>query len=196
VGNASASSFVTEDERIEMVRSQGHDARPAVGSSFAVVRARLVVAVRHLLLLAACTVGGVAVTRTLGLVGVERSRAFVLATTLLLAVGLYAATSDIEISAIREDRRLIIRVLTIGVLLKVALIDAALWVLFGDPRMLIFGVVMAQIDPLSVSALVREGRMSPRARRVLEASAAFDDPVTVLLALPDHPEHRRLGCCL
>ncbi|WP_272475850.1 cation:proton antiporter [Baekduia alba] len=139
-------------------------------------------AAKQLTLLAVCTVIGVVLTRAMGATGFHESPAFALATTALLAVGLYAGTHGIDLSQARRDAWLLARVLTVGVVLKAALIGVLLALVFGDARLLILGVVMAQIDPLSVSALEREGRLSPRAQSILRAWSSFDDPVTVLLA--------------
>ncbi|WP_147459952.1 hypothetical protein [Actinokineospora cianjurensis] len=46
----------------------------------------------------------------------------------------------------------------------------------------VLGVAVAQIDPLSVAATM-DRRMSERAKAILSAWAAFDDPVTVLLVV-------------
>jgi hypothetical protein len=151
------------------------------GRRFGARRARPAVALGRLLLLAGSALAGLALTCAWGLEGAQDARAFGLVTTALLAVGLYAATADIDLGAIGEDRCLIVRVLTIGVGLKVVLIGAVMVMVFGDWRLVILAPVMAQIDPLSVSALERDGRMSDRARRILDAWASFDDPFTILI---------------
>jgi hypothetical protein len=69
------------------------------------------------------------------------------------------------------------------VLLKVLLIAAAMWWIFTKPEYMVFGVVVAQIDPLSVAALRGDSRMSDSAKSILSAWASFDDPVTVLLTI-------------
>ncbi|MZD10455.1 hypothetical protein GTW43_36075 [Streptomyces sp. SID5785] len=102
---------------------------------------------------------------------------------LLLAVGLYGSTSGIDRRELRADLPGVVVAVTLGVGLKAALIAAVMVFSFGRPEYLILGIAVAQIDPLSVAALGADGRMSPRARSLLRAWAAFDDPVTVLLAL-------------
>lgn len=53
-----------------------------------------------------------------------------------------------------------------------------------DPRYFVISIAVAQMDPLSVSALLGEhSRLSPRAQSLLRAWAALDDPVTVVLTL-------------
>ncbi|MFF7334394.1 hypothetical protein [Streptomyces sp. NPDC008150] len=102
---------------------------------------------------------------------------------LLLAIGLYGSTYGIDTAALRGDVRGVAAVVTVGVVLKAALISAVMVAAFGRPEYLVLGVAVAQIDPLSVAALGRADRVSERARSLLAAWAAFDDPMTVLLTL-------------
>jgi len=67
--------------------------------------------------------------------------------------------------------------------LKAVIIGVTLWLIFRDPFFLVLGVIVAQIDPLSVSALMQGNRMSSKAKSILSSWASFDDPMTVLLAL-------------
>lgn len=102
---------------------------------------------------------------------------------LLLAVGLYGATVGIDLRQARRDKRVISTAVTVGVILKAALIGGVLALAWQNPLFLILGVAVAQIDPLSVAALMGDERMSPRARTVLAAWSSFDDPFTVILAI-------------
>ncbi|HYN93859.1 MAG TPA: hypothetical protein VES42_08415 [Pilimelia sp.] len=108
---------------------------------------------------------------------------YLYATSALLAVGLYGSTYGIDLPGARRDRRLIMLAVTVGVLLKAVLIGGALALAFRDPLFLILGVVVSQIDPLSVAAIMGDQRMSPRARTILAAWASFDDPVSLVLAV-------------
>ncbi|MEV4410382.1 hypothetical protein [Catellatospora sp. NPDC049609] len=101
----------------------------------------------------------------------------------LLAIGLYGATYGIDLGRARDDRRVITLAVTVGVGGKALLIGGSLALAWQDPLFLILGVAVAQIDPLSVAALLNDSRMSERARTVLAAWSSFDDPVTVLLAV-------------
>jgi hypothetical protein len=107
-------------------------------------------------------------------------RWFGLATTSMLALGLYVATAGIDNAVARHHKWLIGRVLTIGVGLKIVLIGAVM-LIFGDWRLLTLAPAMAQIDPLGVAALEERDRMSEQARTILGAWAAFDDPITVVV---------------
>jgi NhaP-type Na+/H+ or K+/H+ antiporter len=102
---------------------------------------------------------------------------------LLLAIGLYGATSGIDLAQARHDKRVIVSAVTVGVVLKAALIGGVLALAWRDPLFLILGVAVAQIDPLSVAALMGDTRMSLRARTVLASWSCFDDPFTVVLAI-------------
>ncbi|HEX6076642.1 MAG TPA: hypothetical protein VFZ32_15435 [Micromonosporaceae bacterium] len=106
-----------------------------------------------------------------------------LGTYLLLAIGLYGATYGIDLQQARHDKRVITTAVTVGVILKAVLIGGVLGLAWQDPLFLILGVAVAQIDPLSVAALMGDKRMSVRARTVLAAWSSFDDPFTVILAI-------------
>ncbi|WP_053671557.1 cation:proton antiporter [Streptomyces sp. NRRL B-1140] len=116
-------------------------------------------------------------TRLVGTTG------YVVATGLLLAVGLYGSTYGIDLADLRRDLRGVVAAVTLGVVLKAAMISAVMVWAFDRPEYLVLGIVVAQIDPLSVTALSKDGHMSRRARSLLTAWASFDDPMTVLLTL-------------
>ncbi|GGJ74387.1 hypothetical protein GCM10010123_00510 [Pilimelia anulata] len=112
----------------------------------------------------------------------------------LLAVGLFGSTYGIDRADVRGHWRLVLAAVTVGVGLKAALIAGVVVAASGQPAYALLAMAVAQIDPLSVAALARPGRMSPRARSILAAWASFDDPVTtvltaygVVLLLPDGP---------
>jgi hypothetical protein len=126
---------------------------------------------------------GVLVGVLAGIEGVTDSDAYMLATMGLLAIGLYGGTSTISISDARHDLQTILEVVTVGVLLKAALVGSVLAAVFGDRLFFLLAVAVAQIDPLSVAALMKDSHLSERARAVLASWSAFDDPVTVVLAL-------------
>ncbi|MBX9360654.1 cation:proton antiporter [Streptomyces sp. WAC04114] len=108
---------------------------------------------------------------------------YVVATGLLLAVGLYGSTYGIDLADLRRDLRGVVAAVTLGVVLKAGMISGVMVWAFDRPEYLVLGIVVAQIDPLSVAALSKDGHMSQRARSLLTAWASFDDPMTVLLTL-------------
>ncbi|MEU4834215.1 hypothetical protein [Streptosporangium sp. NPDC023615] len=118
-----------------------------------------------------------------GLRELEHSGAYVLLSSLLLAIGLYGSTHGIDRAEAREHTRLITLAVTVGVLLKAAFIAGVVYLVSGDPRALIMAVVVAQIDPLSVAGVMRDDRLSSRAKTILGAWSSFDDPVTIILAV-------------
>ncbi|MFD0536919.1 hypothetical protein ACFQY7_27525 [Actinomadura luteofluorescens] len=101
----------------------------------------------------------------------------------LLAIGLYGSTHEIDLGALRQDARGVLVAVTLGVVIKAALIAGVMLLVFHDARYLVLGIAVAQIDPLSVAAMRANSRMTPRAKALLFAWASFDDPVTVLLSL-------------
>lgn len=109
------------------------------------------------------------------------SSVYLFFTMMLLAIGLYGSTSDIPLREARQDVRLLLLAITVGVIAKAGLIALVLWFALDQPAYLLLAVAVAQIDPLSVAALRENSRLSSRGRAVLSVWASFDDPVTVLL---------------
>ncbi|MFI6538607.1 hypothetical protein ACIBHY_39555 [Nonomuraea sp. NPDC050547] len=110
------------------------------------------------------------------------SGAYLLLSSLLLAIGLYGSTHGIDRAEARQHGKLILLAVTVGVLLKAAFIAGVVHLVSGDPRAVILAVAMAQIDPLSVASVMADNRLSDRARTILGAWSSFDDPVTIILA--------------
>jgi hypothetical protein len=115
--------------------------------------------------------------------GLPYTSAYLFAATALLAMGLYSSTYEISVADVRHDLRTVVAAVTVGVLLKATLISLVMLAAFRHPQYLVFGVAVAQIDPLSVAALQGKSRMSRRAKHILLAWASFDDPVTVVLTV-------------
>ncbi|MGX7824837.1 hypothetical protein ACTG9Q_07065 [Actinokineospora sp. 24-640] len=137
-------------------------------------------ATRSVLMLATAGTGWL-VADQLGLSDVEGSTAYTWAITALLGVGLYAAAYGIDLREARAHLRTAVLAVTVGVLAKVAVVATIMVVFFGDPRMVLLAVAVAQIDPLSVAAVRHRTRLSPAGSSLLSVWASFDDPVTVLL---------------
>jgi hypothetical protein len=105
-------------------------------------------------------------------------------TSALLAVGLYGSAAGIARPQARGDVYRIVVAITFGVVVKAAFIAGALYLAYRDrPEYLVLAVAMAQIDPLSVSAMLESRDMSRRAKSLLAAWASFDDPVTTVLVV-------------
>ncbi|WFE38216.1 hypothetical protein [Micromonospora sp. WMMD998] len=115
--------------------------------------------------------------------GLEESPTYLLLAAVLLGVGLIGSTRDLSLADVRAHLSTVLLAVTVGVVLKAALIAAVMYLAFRDPAVLVLGVAVAQIDPLAVAAMSRPDRTSPRARAILSIWASFDDPVTVLLTI-------------
>lgn len=101
----------------------------------------------------------------------------------LLAVGLFASVYGISRRELRRNARVVLVAITFGVTFKALLTGGVMALAYSSAGYLILGVAVAQIDPLSVAASLRDSDMSQRARSVLSAWACFDDPVTILLVI-------------
>lgn len=130
-----------------------------------------------------CIIAGVILATVFGLAHIHQASWYHFFVTTLLAIGLYASTYGIDITEARKHLSIIVSAVTIGVLLKALIIGATLALLFNDPFFFILGVMVAQIDPLSVAVLMKGKRLSAKAKAILGAWASFDDPITVILAL-------------
>ncbi|WP_394621460.1 hypothetical protein JNUCC0626_20880 [Lentzea sp. JNUCC 0626] len=138
---------------------------------------------RRLLLLLVAVGVGWALARAVGPHDLTASGWYFTAATALLAIGLYTSTFGIEIDDVRRHLRIVVTAVTLGVLAKAALIAVVMWLAFGNPAYLVLAIAVAQIDPLSTAAAMTSSRLSQRAKSVLSAWAAFDDPITMLLTI-------------
>ncbi len=102
---------------------------------------------------------------------------------ILLAIGLYASVYGIDLNEFKNNKLVIGLAVTLGVLLKILLIGGSLYLLTGNVLFFLIGAIVAQIDPLSVAALVNSTSLSKKAKTVLISWASFDDPVTIIAAI-------------
>ncbi|GIF05465.1 hypothetical protein Asi03nite_30030 [Actinoplanes siamensis] len=137
----------------------------------------------RLLLMTGTAAAGWLVSVTAGLQGVTGSAAYLGIAGTLLVIGLYSSTYGISTGELRAGVRTVVLAVTVGVLAKAALIAGVMYAVYREPRYAVLGVAVAQIDPLAVAAMSAGSRMSARARSLLAAWAAFDDPITVLLTV-------------
>jgi NhaP-type Na+/H+ or K+/H+ antiporter len=137
-----------------------------------------------LALLVCMALAGLAGGQFLGLHDMDGSPYYRQAVVVLLAIGLYASTSGISTDELASNFRTVLIAVTVGVLAKAIVIAAAMLLVVGNPvYALLLGVAVAQIDPLSVAAMVGNKGMSDSAKTVLRAWSSFDDPVTTLLTV-------------
>lgn len=125
---------------------------------------------------------GLAVATIFDFHGVQSSQWYLLTVGALLAIGLYSSTYGIPLGEMRTHVKLILRAITVGVVFKAALIGAVMSLILHSPIGFIFGVIVAQIDPLATAALESK-RMSKSAQAIIRAWSSFDDPMTVIMAL-------------
>ncbi|HEX4216276.1 MAG TPA: hypothetical protein VIA06_23405 [Candidatus Dormibacteraeota bacterium] len=138
---------------------------------------------RRSALLVAIVLAGLLVAHLLRLHGVEREAPYLYGTSLILAIGLYGSTSQIDLDEARRDWRLLVLAVSVGVVAKALLIGGVLYLALRSPMALLLGVVVAQIDPLSVASILSDDRMSARARSILATWSSFDDAATTVLAV-------------
>ncbi|MFI8891274.1 hypothetical protein [Streptomyces paradoxus] len=112
-----------------------------------------------------------------------RAPGYQYAAGLLLAIGLYGSTHDVDFAEVRRSLKVVVVAVTVGVVIKASLIATVMVLAFDRPEYLVLGIAVAQIDPLSVAATQKNDRVSPRAKAILSVWAAFDDPMTVLLTV-------------
>ena len=108
---------------------------------------------------------------------------YLTATALLLAVGLLSSTLNIEVDHLRQRWKLLVVAVTLGVVLKAALVTLVMLAVLRSPSALVLGIAVAQIDPLSAAVSRSASRLSEEAKSILAAWASFDDPVTVVLTI-------------
>lgn len=112
--------------------------------------------------------------------GLEHSLWYSVIASLLLCVGLFMAVFGIDRQEAKQEWRLVVIAVTLGVLCKYALIFGGLYLAIHQWQYAVLSMAMAQIDPLSVAALAGDERMTPRTKTVLAMWASFDDPMTAL----------------
>jgi hypothetical protein len=111
---------------------------------------------------------------------------FDLLSTIILAIGLYGSVYGIDLKEAKEHRGTILSAISFGVVLKSLLIGTGLYLISGRLEAFVFGVAVAQIDPVSVSALLehKKGKgFSAGGQTVLRGWSSFDDPMTVLMGI-------------
>lgn len=138
---------------------------------------------RQILRLVVPAMVGLAIAAATDVHGLDSSRVYFTITSVLLAVGLYGSTFHIDVRHALRDRRTILLAVTVGVLVKAALIGGILALSWRDPLFLVLGVAVAQIDPLAVASVMNHPTMSTRAKSILASWSSFDDPITVIISV-------------
>lgn len=104
---------------------------------------------------------------------------------ILLVIGLYASVYEIDTHILNKHKQLLLSALTLGVLFKAIFIGTILFLITQSSFAFLLGIVVAQIDPLSVSHLLqsKDKSFSKVGRTILRVWSSFDDPMTILLSL-------------
>lgn len=103
----------------------------------------------------------------------------------ILAIGLYGSVHGIDLDELKIHKNIILTAISFGVVFKSLLVGAILFLLLKNPYSFVLGMIVAQIDPLSVAHLLegKSKQFSSGARTILRAWSSFDDPMTVLFSL-------------
>lgn len=103
----------------------------------------------------------------------------------LLAIGLYGSVFTINIKELRDNKKIVICAITVGVALKSIIIGSILYIFTKNSIAFLLGIAVAQIDPLSVASLLRskKSNLSERAKTILAAWSSFDDPMSVIMMI-------------
>ncbi|HVA97242.1 MAG TPA: hypothetical protein VND99_06305 [Candidatus Acidoferrales bacterium] len=110
---------------------------------------------------------------------------FNIAAIILLVIGLYASVYEIDITILKKHTHMVLSAITFGVILKSAIIGSLFFLITRNMLSFLLGVAVAQIDPLSVSYLLKskDGSFSTVGRTILRVWSSFDDPMTILLSI-------------
>jgi CPA1 family monovalent cation:H+ antiporter len=97
--------------------------------------------------------------------------------TLLLPPLIFEAAFYLEWKAVRRDIWPIVALATLGVIVSAAITAAGMHFLAGweFPVALVFGILIAATDPVSVIATMREAHIRGRIRLLVEAESLFND---------------------
>src|SRR3569833_27797 len=108
--------------------------------------------VRRAATLAGAALLGLGVSNVWDTTGFVGSPVYLTSAAVLLGVGLIGSTRDIMFSDVRGRLGTVLSAVTLGVLAKAALIIAVMYAFTGSTAVL-FGLAVAQLDPLAVAAM-------------------------------------------
>ena len=102
-----------------------------------------------------------------------------------VAVILFEGALNLEVKRLRRAERAIRRLVTWGALVTLSggALAAWLWLGWEWPRAVLFGSLVVVTGPTVVGPLVRDLRLRPRLRTVLEAEGVLIDPIGAILAV-------------
>lgn len=100
-----------------------------------------------------------------------------------LAIGLYGSVYGIDLHKLNQNILVVFHAITVGVILKISIIGGVLWLYMDSPLAFLLASIIAQIDPLSTSALEKNKNLSKDGETILRAWSSFDDPITIMISL-------------
>lgn len=102
--------------------------------------------------------------------------------TIFLPPLIYEAAIYIKWQELRRDLPVILSLATVGVLLSAAVTAVGMYYLaqWGWPSAILFGVLIAATDPVSVIATFKEAGVHGRLRLLVEAESLFNDSVVAV----------------
>lgn len=102
--------------------------------------------------------------------------------SIALILALYVSVSSINLHYLGKYKRTAIWITTLGVPVQILVTGLIMYAIFPHPVSFLLAAAIDQIDPLSVSALIKDKiGMSIPAKNLLRIWSSFDDPVTVLV---------------
>ncbi|RZU74922.1 NhaP-type Na+/H+ or K+/H+ antiporter [Micromonospora kangleipakensis] len=126
---------------------------------------------------------GLVVGQALDVVPTTVAPVFLVLTTFALAVEPYANTFGLDVRELARNKKTILQSISIGVLLKIAIIGGAMSLIFRDPIWFLIALGVSQIDPMSVGEFMEGSEASPQSKALMRAWAAFDDTTVVVMLL-------------
>lgn len=126
---------------------------------------------------------GVAISYLFNINNIENSKYITSISDIALAIGLYGSVYGIDVESLKKNLNIVFSAISIGVILKISIIGGILWLYMQTPVAFLLAAIIAQIDPLSISALEKSKNLSKDGETILRAWSSFDDPITIIVSL-------------
>jgi CPA1 family monovalent cation:H+ antiporter len=108
----------------------------------------------------------------------------------MLAFLLFAGAMRVDFGEMRRRRLSVLTLATLGVLASTGLVGCGLWLAANGLGLrlslswaLVFGALISPTDPVTVLAVVRQGKLSRRLQAILQGEALFNDGVGIVVFL-------------
>lgn len=126
---------------------------------------------------------GITISYLFNINAIENSKYITYISDVALAIGLYGSVYAIDIESLKKNLNVVLSAISIGVILKISIIGGILWLYMQTPIAFLLAAIIAQIDPLSISALEKNKNLSKDGETILRAWSSFDDPITIIVSL-------------